>query len=48
MPNTPPVHGKDDETFQLLPWKHGFCHRTTHHTLLDEDMPLTNHVNSLA
>jgi hypothetical protein len=41
-------NGEDAEMFRSLPWKQGFCHQTTHHMLLDEDIPLTNHANNLA
>jgi hypothetical protein len=42
------LNGEDAEMFRSLPWKQGFCHQTTHHMLLDEDIPLTNHANNLA
>jgi hypothetical protein len=47
MPNTPPIREGDADTLRSLPRKHDFCHLTANHTLLDEDLPLTNHKNSL-
>jgi hypothetical protein len=47
MPNTPPIREGDADTLRSLPRKHDFCHLTANHTLLDEDLPSTNHKNNL-